>query len=463
MADENGGHFVRGMGGGVAITDAADYSSALSRRNRDMRRVRSIAELASAWPQPTQGVGPATYEDEGCRPVPARVDGGRDPYQHYPQPVLRSTGWQTWRTEEPTVRRSTEAFPYAPSGRSRVCRAVLIGATYRNDRHVSRRLPGPDRDVVTVRRLLRDIWGVPDSRVTILTDGPEVARAGLSVAGEPTRKAILGECRAVVNSSEPGDTIFFFFSGHGSRARDTAGDEVDGWDNTIIPTDWATPESAPITDDLLYQMLVKDLLPTVRLFAVFDCCHSCNVLGLPGQFLAADGPNDQPTPRVAVPPEALMEEGWRASGLRSIVGAAGRAANADDRTRGATSVPDILIRSVRAAMEAQLVSAITHPPTLGVAWCLAACGATATSTNARGSIGAQGALTDAFVRTVRRTAERAGCGGAPRGWRRGSTLPLTYWDLRHHIWAELKAQGLSQVPVLSASAPEARMGELLEL
>ncbi|GAB0496313.1 hypothetical protein MMPV_007625 [Pyropia vietnamensis] len=464
LADENGGHFVRGMGGGVAVKDAADNSRALSCRNGDMRRIRSIGDLALVSSQRTPRVGPAAYVDEGYRAAAVRAYGGGGPYQRAVQPPSRSVAWQTWRTEEPTVRQSAGAYPYAPSRQSHVCRAILIGATYRNDRDQSKWLPGPDRDVVSVRRMLWDIWGVPDAQVTILTDGPEVSRAGLFVAGEPKREAIFRACRAVVSSSVAGDTIFFFFSGHGSRARDTAGDEVDGWDNTIVPTDWATPEgSAPITDDRLYQMLVKDLASGVRLFAAFDCCHSCNVLGLPNQFLAADGPNDLPTPRVAVPPEALMEKGWRAPGLRGLIGVAGGGADADDRTRGATSVPELIIRSVRAAMDAVSVSAITHPPTLGIAWCLAACGATATSTNSRCSGGAQGALTHAFVQSVRRAAERAGGGGPSGGWRRGAILPLTYWALRRDIWAELRKQGISQVPVLSASASDARMGQRLQL
>lgn len=469
-ADQHAGHPARTLGSGVTAKAAADTSSEALRIVAGMRRARSTAALSAECPPPPQRVGANPCDDERWGAARGRVAGGGDPFRRASTPGPRPAVERPWREEAQPVRRSIEAFPYAPTGRGGVCRAVLIGATYRFDRDASKLLPGPDRDVVAVRRLLGDYWGVPDTRVTILTDGPAVARAGLAVGGKPSRAAILGACRAVVDASFTGDTIFFFFSGHGSRARDTAGDEVDGWDNTIVPTDWATPEgSSPITDDLLYRVLVKDLPPGVRLFSIFDCCHSSNVLGLQGQFFSSDGPADPPTPRVAVPPEALMEEGWRAGvagGMRSIAGsiASSGDADADDRTRGALSVPDILIRSVRAAMEALAVSAVTHPPTLGVAWCLAACGATATSTNARGTVGAHGALTDAFIRTVRRAAERGGrAGGAMVGGRRRAPPALTYWDLRRGIAAELNAQGLTQVPVLSASAPEARLGECLEL
>ena len=39
----------------------------------------------------------------------------------------------------------------------------------------------------------------------------------------------------VVRESEPGDTVWIHYSGHGGRVRDQDGDEEDGYDETLIP------------------------------------------------------------------------------------------------------------------------------------------------------------------------------------------------------------------------------------
>lgn len=40
--------------------------------------------------------------------------------------------------------------------------------------------------------------------------------------------------------AQPGDSLFFSFSGHGGQQRDVDGDEVDGMDETILPVDYKT-------------------------------------------------------------------------------------------------------------------------------------------------------------------------------------------------------------------------------
>lgn len=41
-----------------------------------------------------------------------------------------------------------------------------------------------------------------------------------------------------MTDQQPGDSLFFHFSGHGSQQYDRNGDEEDGYDETICPTDF---------------------------------------------------------------------------------------------------------------------------------------------------------------------------------------------------------------------------------
>jgi len=282
------------------------------------------------------------------------------------------------------VRDAWQPAAAAPRERSTpVTRAVLIGATYAHD--PERYLRGPDWDVVRVRHALRTVFGVRDEHVTALTDGPAAAGLCPPVADVPRRAAILAACHEAVDACWPGDRLFFYFSGHGSRTRDRDGDEVDGWDDTIIPIDYATPAGhEELTDDVLYRLLVRDLRPGVTLFAVFDCCHSTCALGLSSVFPPSSDVTDAPVPRVALPPDALVP-----GVARAVVGAAAAAAaarsagqDADDRTSGAPSTGTVITRAVTAALAATEAARRTHPPSSGRAWCLGACADTGTAANA---------------------------------------------------------------------------------
>lgn len=78
---------------------------------------------------------------------------------------------------------------------------------------------------------------------------------------------------------KPGDSLLFYFSGHGMRQRGFHGDEIDGFDETICPVDFET--NGMILDNYINQTLVRPLIQGVALHAIFDSCHSGTVLDLP--------------------------------------------------------------------------------------------------------------------------------------------------------------------------------------
>jgi metacaspase-1 len=50
---------------------------------------------------------------------------------------------------------------------------------------------------------------------------------------------------------------FFHYSGHGGQVKDDAGDEEDGFDETIMPVDFKT--KGQIIDDELHALMVAPL------------------------------------------------------------------------------------------------------------------------------------------------------------------------------------------------------------
>ncbi len=86
---------------------------------------------------------------------------------------------------------------------------------------------------------------------------------------KPTRSNIL---KGIMNLVLSGDKhLYFHYSGHGGSTRDRSGDETDGKDECLFPID--SRQSGVILDDewrLLLDFMKKDQ----KLFAVLDACHS---------------------------------------------------------------------------------------------------------------------------------------------------------------------------------------------
>lgn len=149
-------------------------------------------------------------------------------------------------------------------------KALLIGINYIGQKA---ELKGCINDVQNIKRYLMEKQGYRQEDMVILTDDN---RDSLSV---PTRANILKACQWLVRNAQPNDSLFFHFSGHGGRTEDLDGDETDGYDDVIYPVDYT--KAGFIVDDDLHNILVKPLLPGVRLTALLDCCHSGTGLDLP--------------------------------------------------------------------------------------------------------------------------------------------------------------------------------------
>lgn len=79
--------------------------------------------------------------------------------------------------------------------------------------------------------------------------------------------------------AEPHTCCFLHYSGHGGQVPDLGGDRASGFDDTIVPVDYAV--NGQLDSSLLHRHLVSRLPPSSTLFAIFDCCHSGSVIELP--------------------------------------------------------------------------------------------------------------------------------------------------------------------------------------
>ncbi|KAL5636511.1 hypothetical protein ACGC1H_000461 [Rhizoctonia solani] len=156
-------------------------------------------------------------------------------------------------------------------------KALLIGCNYPGS---TAPLDGCINDVFNIKRFLVEHFGYGEEDIRVLSD----SESSHGEVGEapPTRTNIIRYISWLVGDAEPDDSLFFHFSGHGSNQDDLDGDEYDGKDESICPTDYET--AGVLVDDELHELLVKPLPEGAGLTALFDSCHSGSVLDLPWTY-----------------------------------------------------------------------------------------------------------------------------------------------------------------------------------
>lgn len=160
-------------------------------------------------------------------------------------------------------------------------KCLHIGINYHD--HSSGRLYGCVNDCRRWIEYASENHEVVERRVFV--DEPDAAIKAAVPEGYiyPNRREIEDGFRWVVSDLEAGDNILVTYSGHGAYTRDRDGDEEDGYDETLCPSDYAT--AGEITDDELREIFVDRVPAGVTVYAVpFDCCHSGTVLDLPTVF-----------------------------------------------------------------------------------------------------------------------------------------------------------------------------------
>jgi uncharacterized caspase-like protein len=155
-------------------------------------------------------------------------------------------------------------------------RALLIGINYIGS---SCELNGCINDTINMKNLLIKSFNYKEENMILLDDSGKNPLL-------PTKENILKYLNQVVDATEPGDTLFVHYSGHGSYVPDLNGDEVNnpdnpGMDSVLCPCDYDKYNGTDgfILDDTLKEIVNK--LPVGSKLRMFtDCCHGATILDL---------------------------------------------------------------------------------------------------------------------------------------------------------------------------------------
>jgi len=140
-------------------------------------------------------------------------------------------------------------------------RALLVGINYTGTRN---ELRGCINDVILMNNTITHKFGFTDNKnKRTLTDS------------SATTQNILERLEWLVDDAQPGDVLFFHYSGHGSQiiSTDYNNDyEPDGKDEIICPIDLNWRDKVIKDDD--FKRIFSRLPEDVNLTILLDCCHS---------------------------------------------------------------------------------------------------------------------------------------------------------------------------------------------
>jgi len=137
--------------------------------------------------------------------------------------------------------------------------AVIIGIS---------NYPGSDNDLSCPARDAQNLYNV------LVANGWKSENIELLKDGQATENAIMNSLDLVANNLGNDDIFLFFYSGHGDLIEDINGDELDGFDETIIPYDMGY-----ILDDELANKFNDIQNKNIKgMFAIFDSCFSGGII-----------------------------------------------------------------------------------------------------------------------------------------------------------------------------------------
>jgi uncharacterized caspase-like protein len=122
-------------------------------------------------------------------------------------------------------------------------------------------LSGAANDAETLKQFLLVVYGVDANEIVTLTDQAAI------------RAAILRSLEHLAATSSKGDSVLFYFAGHGSQVKNSRSEERDKLDESIVPAD-SRLGAHDIRDKELRRIFNRILDRGARLTVILDSCNS---------------------------------------------------------------------------------------------------------------------------------------------------------------------------------------------
>lgn len=148
-------------------------------------------------------------------------------------------------------------------------KALLIGINYIGQEEA---LNGCINDSKNIKETLLKNFDYKIENVKILNDDTN------DTTKIPTKKNIEDNVKWLISNCNAGDTLVFYYSGHGSQLKDASGEEKDGKDEVLVPADFK--KNGVIKDDWLFENMLTKIPKDVSLWIFTDCCHSGTMVDL---------------------------------------------------------------------------------------------------------------------------------------------------------------------------------------
>lgn len=145
-------------------------------------------------------------------------------------------------------------------------KGLLFGLNYAHCK--SGKLNGCINDVQIMSRYMQSLLNIP---VSVYTD--DIDKKSTSYDGIVEKLYDI----AIESYRENLEFVWIHYSGHGSYQRDTSGDEKDGYDEGLVPSDYET--KGILIDDVINKIF-NSFNPKTRILFVCDSCHSGSMLDL---------------------------------------------------------------------------------------------------------------------------------------------------------------------------------------
>lgn len=143
-------------------------------------------------------------------------------------------------------------------------KALLFGLNYAHT--TDAKLNGCINDVRNMAAYLTDVLKIPT--VLCYTDDTDMEHtSALGILQSLNQMAI-------DSWKEDLDFVWIHYSGHGTYVTDASGDERDGKDECLVPSDF---KNAGVVPDDYIQKVMRNFNPKTRVVIVWDCCHSATL------------------------------------------------------------------------------------------------------------------------------------------------------------------------------------------